>query len=201
MLTDTQKSQARYDGGKPIADRKAHLARAATAMRKVISDPSVPAIPTITLGDATAMRKALAVMDKIIAQLEQDAREANAIKADYERRLKDAWDALGKLPSSAVDDVVAVASIAMAGLSDLKALTNGTSRTYHPYRPDVQWALRQAARDAVYSLAIAVANRQLDPAAYAESVRGEMQAHKDRHAELIQKLNTLAVAERMEKSA
>lgn len=189
MLTDTQKSHARYEGGKPISDRKAHLARAATAMRKVISDPN-----GLTLGDAAAMRKALTVMDKVIAQLERDAREANAIKADCDRRTKAALESLGKLPSSAVDDVVALASIAME-LSDLKALAFGRYGG-----GSVQLALRDAVRTAVSSLAYKVASKQLDPAAFAESVRGEMQAHKDSHAELIQKLNTLAVAERMEKS-
>lgn len=189
MLNESQKSQARHEGGKPIADKKAHLARAATAMRKVIGDPS-----GLTLGDVTAMHNALKVMDKVIAKLDQDARAANAIKKDHERRFKEALEALDHLPSIAIDDIVALASIA-GELSDLKALAAGRYAGV-----ETQWALRDVIRSALSWLAYKVARDQLDPAAYRESVRGEMQAHKDRHAELIQKLNTLAVAEQMEKS-
>ena len=196
MLNDRQREQARYDGGKEIANRKRHLAHVGTALLNLHHDCSTagPLARMVDADDLNALAAAQRVIRAVERQLADDAREAKRIKDTHERRLEEASAAIGKLPSIAIDDIVALASIA-GELSELNALVAGRYASV-----EIQWALRDVTRSALSWLAYKVARDQLDPAAYRESVRGEMQAHKDRHAELIQKLNTLAVAEQMEKS-
>lgn len=191
-LDESQRLRARFDGGKAIADNKSHLSRTATAMRKVVTGQY-----GLTLGDATAMRNAIAVMDHTIATLEKDLRDAKAIKKAHDDHVAKANKALTLLPLNDFNGVIAIA--AMAGMLDphIRMYTPIEEAKYYGYKR----ALVELRRASIEWLARDCALKGVQVAGFVDTIRTAMPAAAATHADLIRELNTLAVAEQMEKSA
>ncbi|OJW78004.1 hypothetical protein [Thiobacillus sp. 65-1402] len=191
MLSDLQKSQALHDGGAVIAARKAHMARTATALRKI--DPNDYGL---TAGESTAIRAALTAMDKVIASLAKDAREADAIRKDYEKRLTAARKEFATLLYADVADCIALIATA-----ERVPFYGFELRSFRDRSSPVGNSLHTKARDAIHSIAHTCARDKLDPATRRQEVLAGLPALKERHADLIRELTTLAVAERLEQTA
>lgn len=198
-LTDFQRDYARYDGGKPIGHLKSHMRRTATALRSLGADATRPGsvIDGIFTGDELkTLRAATMLVDRACAALDADAREAKRIKADYDKRVKEALAEYGKLPHTEIADIVA--------LSVLAGERAGISRyTLDTIRERPHWLkseLSSVARDAISSLAHACAREKLNP----KGLIGQAQDIyipfiKTGHAAIIRELNTIAVAAALEK--
>lgn len=199
-LSDFQKGQARFYGGKTIKAHKAYLARTATAIRKLRNDAATMGGQLDGVFDADEMqtiRATCELIDRAVARLEADAREADRIKKAYEAHEARAEKALSLLPLNDLEGVIAIAEIA-------GDLTPGI-RMYSPLEAARRNGVRYTHRDllihAVKYLARDCAIRGQDVATYVENVRTQMPAAATKHADLIRELTTLAVAERLEQTA
>jgi hypothetical protein len=199
-LTDFQRDYARHDGGKPIGNLKSHLSRTATALRTLGADATRPGHMldgTFTGDELKTLRDAILLVDKACASLDADAREARRIKADYDKRVKDAVAEYGKLPHTEIADIVA--------LSVLAGNRAGIDRhTMNTIRERPHWLnseLSSVARDAISSLAHADARDKVNPKSrIGTATRIFIPTIKENYAALIRELNTIAVAEQMEKT-
>lgn len=198
-LTSFQRDYARHDGGKPIGNLKSHLSRTATALRTLGADAARPghSLDGIFSGDELkALRTAILLVDKACAALDADAREAKGIKADYDKRAKEALAEYGKLPHTEIADIVA--------LSVLAGERAGISRyTMETIRERPHWLaseLSSVARDAISSLAHSCARDKLNPKGLiGTATKVFIPTIKQNYAAIIRELNTIAVAEQMER--
>ncbi len=199
-LTDFQRDYARHDGGKPIGNLKSHLSRTATALRTLGADATRPGhmLDGIFTGDELkTLRDAILLVDKACTSLDADAREAKRIKADYDKRVKEALAEYNKLPHTEIADIVA--------LSVLDGNRAGIDRhTMDTIRERPHWLkseLSSVARDAISSLAHACARDKNNPKGLTKQALDIfIPTIKENHAALIRELNTIAVGEQMEKT-
>lgn len=200
-LTSIQRDQARYKGSAEIRTRKSYLKRSATAIRQLADESTKEWSAlhgTFTDKELNLIRAAGQLVDRATASLADDIREADRIKADYDKRLKAAMDAFANLPRAGIDDCVALlgtASRRPVHSFEMERLRTGaifcTIKDY----------LAAMVDDAVRSLAGDCARAKLDPTARRQEIIAGLPALKEQHADLIRELTALAVAEQMEKSA
>lgn len=197
-LNAFQRDRARFHGGKEIKAHKAHLARTATAIRKLRNDATTMGGQLDGVFDADEMqtiRSTCELVDRAIARLEADAREADHIKKAFDDHEARAAKALSLLPLNDFEGVIAIAELA-------GDLAPGV-RMYTPLESARRDGYRSTQRDlllyAVKYLAADCAIRGHDVATYVETVRSKMPAAAAKHTDLIRELNTLAVSEQLEK--
>jgi len=188
MLSDAQKSAARYHGAQALKNRRSHLRRTRTALVDVRADAAMPDDDHETLG------KACRALDRRLAALEADINEAASIKRDYDKRVDEATRALQAIPLSAVADVIALAELdhnlgrPAALLEDIEQY--GWDTIAHQHRGE-----------AIAGLARRCACETAPAAEFVGGVRAAMPAAAARHTDLIQRINTLAVAQTIERAA
>lgn len=198
MLTEIQQERARYDGGKDIGHRKSHLARSATALRKLRNDATQAGNALdglFTSAEIEAISAAIQAVGKACDRLDADNRDAKAIKADYDKRVKEAAAVFDTLPHTSIDDIVALAA--------LNNPTQPISRYELIYIRETPQQLKNEmatiARDTLGDLARSCAYKKASPSATRFGILTVMQAWKNKHADLISELNTLAVQAQLEK--
>lgn len=197
-LSDLQRRRARHDGGKDISNQKGHLSRTATALRSLRGDATRPgnSLDGIFTGDELKILLAATLLvDKACATLDADAREAKRIKADYDKRVKEAIAEYSKLPHTEIADIVA--------LSVLAGCRTGIDRyTMDSIRNRPRWMksdLSSVARDAISALAHDCAREKNNPRGMVRQAQEVfIPTIKENHAAIIRELNTLAVVEQME---
>ena len=199
MLTDNQKSLARRDGGKAIANRKRYLSNIETGLRTLRDDleKSEALRGALPAEDVRTLARAALLVGQLAARLDADAREAKAIKADYDKRVKDARAEYGKLPHMEIADIVA--------LSVLAGERAGISRyTMETIRERPHWIddyLDGVAREAIIDLAHDCARNKSNPKGMVKhAVEVLIPVIKSNHAEIIGELTALAVAAQLERS-
>ncbi len=199
-LSDSQRSSARHDGGKDIANRKRFIAQVETGLRNLRDEceKSGALRGVLTPDEIKALARVAVIVGKVAAHLDADAREAKRIKADWDKRLNDAVAELGKLPRTSIDDIVVLAAMANhprppIGRYDLDYIRANPQR--------LKAEMETISRDATSSLAHACANDAAIPATRRNAILIGMAAWKDKHADLIRELNAIAVAAQLEKNA
>lgn len=183
MLTVIEKSQARFHGDHGQRTRRSHLRRLRTSLAELRTDGVTPA-------DCDALRAAGRVLDRLLAELENDIREARAIKRAWDTRLAAAAAALQTLPAESAAELVALAALARE-IGSPRDLIERVEAYGWPYNA------RQLRRDTLASLAHRCAG-ETDPVdIWVEKVRAALPAAADQNADLIRRINTLAVAEQL----
>ncbi|MBC2731354.1 hypothetical protein [Thiobacillus sp.] len=199
-LTSIQRDQARYKGSAEIRTRKSYLKRSATAIRQLAEESTKDwsALHGVfTEKELKLIRAAGQLVDRATARLSEDIREADAIRADYEKRRKIAMESFATLPHDAVDDCIAL--IGTAYRRPLDGYELERFRTGQIFGT-VMSELNERVSAAIRTLAEACASDKLNFAHRRHQILEGMPAMKEQHADLIRELNTLAVAEQMEKS-
>lgn len=195
MLSDAQRREAIYFGDKPQTNKKANCGRTATTIRNLVADASCG----FSTGDVAVLSRAAELLDAAAARLKVDAREAWAIKAEHDKRVSDAIPILAALPTDTIADCVAV-------IGTMSRIPVGRYEMERFRRLDGYWDtihsnLRGSAHDAIRQMAHDCARDKIDPVQRRQQIIDGLTAQKITHAELINELNALAVAEQMEASA
>lgn len=201
MLTDYQRSRAYFEGGKDIKARKSHLARTATTIRKLRADASQPgnALDGVFNGDELqTLRETCQMVDRAIARLEADAREADRIKSDYDKREQQATAEMRMLPHDSIDDIVALLGARQRQPLDRYELER--IRTQH-WGEGVLHQLREHASCAIGGLGRSCAYDGKNPGEFRQQIADRLPLLKQQHADLIRELNTLAVSQQLERAA
>jgi len=200
-LTDWQRSSARHDGGKDTRNLKSHLSRMATALRTLHADASGTSnsLAGIFTGDELkTLRGATLLVDKACAVLDADVREAKRIKADYDKRVKEALAEYCKLPHTEIADIVALSVLA----GERAGISRWTMDSIRQRPNRLKYELMEVARGAINSLANDCAREKNNPTGLVKSALAIfIPTIKENHAAIIRELNTIAVAEQMERSA
>jgi hypothetical protein len=200
-LSDWQRTSARHDGGKAISNHKSHLSRTATAMRALGADASCPGNPLdgIFTGDELkTLRDATLLVDKACAALDAGAREAKRIKADYDKRVKEATAEYSKLPHTEIADIVALSVLA----GERAGISRWTMDSIRELPSRLQYELSNVAREAISSLAHDCAREKNNPKGMVKRAQEVfIPIIKGNHAAIIRELNTLAVAAQLERSS
>ena len=188
MLTESQKSAARYHGGQEQTNRRRHLRQLRTSLFNVRTDAALqPA-------DHASIAQTLRVIDRLLAEVQADLATANTIKRDYDKHTSLTRALLDAIPLTGVADVIALCELdRQLGRPDL--LLDDIKRN--------GWAYTAAAfkRQALDGLAHRSAYGQKDPTEFVAGVRAAMPAAAEKHADLIRRINTLAVSQQLQKSA
>lgn len=192
MLSDAQRREAVLFGDKPQANKKANCARTSTAIRNLVTDTG----SGFSADDIAVLTRAAELLDAAAARLKVDAREARAIKAEHDKRVADAISILATLPTDTIADCVAV-------LGTTSRIPVGRYEMERFRRPDSYWGtihtiLRDTAHDAIRRMAHDCARDKIDPAQRRQQIIDGLAAQKITHAEIINELNALAVAEQLE---
>ncbi len=196
-LTSIQRDRARYKGGAEIRTRKSYLKRAATAFRQLAEESTQnwSALHDVfTDKELNVIRAAGLLVDRAVGRLSMDILEADRIRAQYERDVALAHNHLDALPHTDIADIIALAAAAnMApGPMEMESLRH------------TRWlreSLNDMARNAITDLARTCALRGRNPAEFAAEIAYALPALKTGYAAMITELNTLAVAQQMEKTA
>lgn len=197
MLTPAMIHAARYEGNKPIANRKRHTSQIKTALVNLRNDCDADRGELkglLSADEIETLTAAIHLVDKIAATLERDAAEAKRIKDAWDKRCASLAQALREVTSDSAADVVALLSIDRQDytLRDLAAdcqRWGGARRTLCDKR-----------RDAIASLARSAASSDVLPVAWAATIKGEMSVQADKYTALIAEINTIAVAQRLEQA-
>lgn len=200
-LTSIQRDQARYKGSAEIRTRKSYLKRSATAIRQLAEETTKEwsALHGVfTDKELKLIRAAGQLVDRATDRLSEDIREADAIRADYEKRRKIAMESFASLPRADVADCIAL--LATANRRPLDGYELERFRTGQIFGT-VMSELNKRVSDAIRTLAEACARDKLNFAHRRHQILEGMPAMKEQHAELIRELNTLAVAEQMERAS
>lgn len=200
-LTSIQRDQARYKGSAEIRTRKSYLKRSATAIRQLAEETTKDwsALHGVfTDKELKLIRAAGQLVDRATARLSEDIREADAIKADYEKRRKIAMESFASLPRADVSDCIALIGTAYRRPLDGYALERfRTGQIFGTIKSE----LNDLANDAIRTLAEACARDKLNFAERRHEILEGLPAMKEQHADLIRELTALAVTEQLEKSA
>lgn len=188
MLSDAQKSEARWRGAEMLVKRRSHLRRLKTSLHELRRDACS------TDADREDLYKGMRALDRMQTALEADINEAKAIKRDWDKRVADATQALQALPIAGVADVIALAELDHS-LGRPAALIEAVEH--------FGWAHVDGyrRREAIAGLARRCASDASPPAKFVAAVRDAMPQAAARHADLIQRINTLAVAQQIERAA
>lgn len=195
MLSDAQRREAVYFGDKPQTNKKANCARTSTAIRNLVADAG----SGFSAADIAVLAHAAELLDAAAARLKVDAREARAIKAEHDKRVADAISILATLPTDTIADCVAVlgtTSRIPVGLYEMERFRHRNS-----YWGTIHTILRDTAHDAIRRMAHDCARDKIDPAQRRQQIIDGLTAQKITHAEIINELNALAVAEQLETTA
>lgn len=199
-LNDSQRARAHIDGGKEISNRKRHLSQIETGLRTLRDEceNSETLRGALAPDELKTLARAAVLVGQVAARLDADAREAKRIKADYDKRVKEAIAEYGNLPHTEIADIVA--------LSVLAGERAGISRyTMDTIRERPHWLtseLTSVARDAINNLAHDCAREKNNPKGMVKrALEVLIPAIKENHADLIRELNALAVQAQLEKSA
>jgi hypothetical protein len=199
-LTDWQRTSACHNGGKEIVNQKRHLSQMARALLNLRADASLPgnALDGLFSGDELeTLRAAHLLVSEACAALDADAREAKRIKADHDKRVKEALAEYGKLPHTEIADIVAL-SVLAGERAGIERYVMDTIRE-HPHW--LKSELSTVARDAIISLAHACASDKLNPKGLTRQAQDILiPTIKANHAAIIRELNTIPVAEQMERT-
>ncbi len=195
-LTSIQRDQARYKGGDEIRKRKSYLKRSATAIRQLAteSEQDWSALRGVfTDKELNLIRAAAMMVDRATQRLADDIREADRIRAQYDKAVAAARKQLSAIPLTGISDIVAIlaADNSLPGYLELDSL-----RTTRWLRDD----LMRMARAAVDSLARTCARLESDPAAFTNNIIHSMHVLRVQHAGLITELNALAVQAELERA-
>ncbi len=200
-LTSIQRDQARYKGSSDIRTRKSYLKRSATAIRQLAAESTNEwsgLHGVFSDKELKLIRAAGQLVDRATTRLSEDIREADAIRADYDKRRKIALESFASLPRAGIDDCIAL--IATANRRPLDGYDLERFRSGQIFGT-VKGELADRANDALRDLADACARDKLNFAERRHQILEGLPAMKEQHADLIRELNALAVAERMEKTA
>ena len=90
MLTESEKFHARHDGGKPISNRKRHLAQIKSALLTlgVEADAGMNHMTGLSAKDIAILRDAAQIVARIEAGFAKDAKAAKDIKAAFDSAIK-----------------------------------------------------------------------------------------------------------------
>lgn len=196
-LTSTQRDQARYKGSADIRTRKSYLKRSATAIRQLAEESTKDwsALHGLfTDKELNVIRAAGLLVDRATARLSVDILEADRIRAQYERDVALAHNHLDALPHTDIADIIALAAAdnMAPGPMEMESLR---------YTRWLRESLNDMARNAINDLARTGARRGRNPAEFAAEIAYALPALKTGYAAMITELNTLAVAQQMEKTA
>lgn len=209
MLTEFQRSRARFDGGKDYSTRVRQARTVENGLRGIVganklarsdvksSLNTVELADSLTEDEARTLAKAAVIVGKVAAILEADTREANRIKADYEKRRKDAATQLRTLPHASIDEIVALLGAESRTPLDryeMDRIRNG--QTFGT----LQAHLREKASNAIGALATTCAYEGQDPAEFTLEVADKLPGLALQHADLISELTALTVAEQLERT-
>lgn len=188
MLTETQKSRARFHGAQEQANRRRHLRQLRTSLFKVSVDAALGA------EDNKTMSQTLRILDRMLVGLEADLTHAKNIKRDWDRHVALARALLTAVPLPHVADVIAAGELARE-IGHPRMLVDDIERN--------GWAHvgQTIKRNALDTLANRCAYQATDPTKFVASVRAALPAAAERHADLIRQINTLAVAETLQQMA
>lgn len=200
-LTSSQRDQARYKGSAEIRTRKSYLKRSATAIRQ-LADESTKDWSALhgvfSDKELKLIRAAGQLVDRATARLAEDIREADAIRADYEKRRKIALESFSSLPRASIDDCIAL--IGTANRLPLQLYQIERFRAGQQFGT-IKGELGDIANDAIRDLADACARDKLNFAQRRHQILEGLPALKEQHADLIRELNTLAVAQQLGRAA
>lgn len=188
MLTESQKSAARYHGGKEQTNRRRHLRQLRTSLFNVRNDAALQS------SDHASIAQTLHVLDRLLAEVQADLAAANTIKRDYDKHVALTRALLDAIPLTGIADVIALCELdRQLGRPDL--LLNDIECNGWDYTSST------LKRQALDGLAHRGAYGQRDPTEFAASVRAAMPAAAEKHAALIRQITTLAVSQQLQKTA
>lgn len=199
-LTPIQRDQARYKGGDEIKKRKSYLKRSATAIRQLADEAGqdLNALNGVfTDRELNLIHAAANLVDRASGRLAADIREADGIRAKYQRDLAAARKYLAILPRTDIADIVAICAADSGTRPPIDRIEMDSLRTTRWLRERIN----DLAAAALESLAWRCVRDGRNPADYAAGIDADMPELKARHADLISALNALAVANEMEKHA
>lgn len=182
-----QKHMARFHGEREQKARRSHLRRLRTSLAE-LRGAGVPQ------PDHDTLREAGRVLDRLLAATENDIHEARAIKRAWDTRHAAATAALRTLPTGSVAEIVALAALAreIGSPRDLRERAEIYGWTY---------TARRLRNDALASLAHRCAGEAEPVEIWVEKLRAALPDATAKHADLIHALNTLAVAEQMQRAS
>jgi hypothetical protein len=201
MLTDIQKSSARHDGGKTLANKKRHLAQTRSALLSVVkaiqgeytTQQLVDA--QVTPKDLDTLRAAAGVLACIEDSYARDAEAARRIQAQYEADLKAATLALHSLITDKIADTIALYAVALPRETPaLRELREDLQR------PGSYWSMKLdfMQREAIGQLAYHLVTRQGgNPQSYCAALAPQLADARVQHAELIARVKAHAVAQKI----
>lgn len=199
MLTDYQKSTARHDGGKKLANRKSHLARVGSALHSLIAAQDTTAADGLTAEDRQILASAAAVVDRLTRALAGDVRDAKRIKTEYDRRCHAATQALRALVSTPAD------TVALAALAEPRRNFDDVATEYERMprwaKPEVETLLRDAVAILADRIALRMTDREEVPTAQIAALAADLPAARERHAEVIRRIQAVLVQAEMERAA
>jgi hypothetical protein len=188
MLTESQKSIARFNGGQDQTNRRRHLRQLRTSLFNVRSDAALqPA-------DHASIAQTLRVLDRLLAEVQSDLAAAKNIKRDWDKHVSMAYTLLDAIPLAGVADVIALGELARELGSPRLLLEDIGHFGWHYKAGSIM-------NESLATLSRRCASDQKDPTEFAASVRAAMPAAAAKHADLIRQITTLAVAQQMEASA
>lgn len=198
MLTPTQCWDAQYKGGMSLTNRKRHAAQVKTTLQRLRNECQNEyggLHGVLSSEEIDQLTTACAVVDRIIAELEQDADAAKRIKTEYEKRVIETQKALQAAIPNRPANVVALLAIARDDYALSHLVENCKTRWGGSAR-----VLEERYREAIAALAHAGARADKAAASVLAAVLGELEARRTALAPLITELNTIAVAHELERA-
>lgn len=187
MLSDLQKSMARFDGGKPLATRRSRLRGMRTTLAELRDEAAC------TDANKEDLYKGIRAISRILDETETDLNEAKRIKRTYDQRHAAAFKTLATLPAVAVADVIALAELDRQ-IGHPRMLLDEIERHGWDYMA------AQLRRTAIDGLAHICASGTEPVDLLVEKLRAALPAAVDKHAGLIRTINTMAVAEQLQRA-
>lgn len=199
MLTDYEKSSARHNGGKHLANRKSHLARVKTALADISDRAGTMGalVDQLSRKELTTLREASCIVARLERLVERDLVAARKIKATHDNAVGAAGIALRGLVKDKIADSIALFALAfpesVSAQADLARAVATTPASW-------EWRVEQILRDAVTELTHRIVNKPASPTSYCAALAGEMTAARERHADLISKIKAAAVQVKLMKA-
>lgn len=198
MLTESEKSHARHDGGKALGNRKRHLAQIKSALLTVCveADAGVNHMTGLSAKDIATLRDAAQIVARIEATYDKDAKAAKKIKAAYDSAIKAASQALRALVRDPIGDAIALHAIANPGdrseMTELAIAATNNGRAW-------QWRIDLMLRDSVSELAYQIVRAGTPPSVYCAAL--DLDTAKAKHTILIAQVKACAVAQKLQATA
>lgn len=197
-LTDYEKFNARYDGGKALGNRKRHLAQIKSALLTlgVEAAAGMNHLSGLSAKDIATLRKAAQIVARIESAYDKDAKAAKKIKAAYDSAIKAASQALRALVRDPIGDAIALKAIAdphdQEALSNLLTSINHNGRYWH-------YPIETMQRDAIVELSYQIVRSGTPPSVYCAAL--DLDAAKNKHASLIAQIKASAIAHKLQEAA